>query len=132
MQFTVLPVQTLPTATARDEAFLITDNWDDWFQYSTMYSLMYVDNAGTRHSIGSVKIGQIDMPNGQRRPDLPETFEELDERFFSLGQDDSYYANLNQLDDEVRDAILIGLRDMARDERIFEIAIREPVTGVSL
>jgi len=83
MRITVLPVRGLPAATARDEAFLITDDWDDWFQYSTMYGLVYVDDGGTRHRIGNVKIGQIGMDKGQRRPDLPDSFEELDDLFFS-------------------------------------------------
>ena len=78
-------------------AFLITDNWDDWFKYNTLYTLYVVDAEGETHSIGGVKIGQFAMEVGQRRAAVPETFDELDERFFSLGQDDSYYGNLNAL-----------------------------------
>ena len=39
MFFTVLPHGTRVPAEARMKAFLLTDNWDDWFTYSTMYSL---------------------------------------------------------------------------------------------
>lgn len=42
---------------------------------------------------GGVKIGQFQMQEGQRRPTIPDEFDELGEEFFSLGQDDSYYEN---------------------------------------
>ena len=39
MFFTVLPHGRRVPAGSRMKAFLLTDNWDDWFTYSTMYSL---------------------------------------------------------------------------------------------
>ena len=72
------------------------------------------------------------MEKGQRRPRLPQTFETLDENFFSVGQDDSYYVALNDLGDDIRDEILVALRDMARDPAIFEAALGQNVTGRSL
>ena len=101
--FRVLPVGTRPTAQAVDQAYLLLDNWDDWFKYSTLYSLVIFDEDGERHSIGGVKIGQFGMEEGQRRADLPEGFDRLDDRFFSLGQDDSYYDGLNRLGAATRD-----------------------------
>lgn len=124
--------QSTPPASARSKAFLIVDNWDDWFTYNTMYSLIYVDGEGQRHQIGSVKIGQRRMRKTQSRPNLDNEFDALDERFFSLGQDDSYYEHLHLLDEEVRNRILVGLRDVAFDLEIFEQALNEKVTGVSL
>ena len=132
MRFTVLPVGARPSADAGGQAFLITDNWDDWFRFSTMYHLVFVDDAGALHDIGDVKIGQMNMEDGQRRPSLPETFDALDENFFSVGQDDSYYGALNGLGENIRDGILAGLRDMARDSAIFTAALGEAVTGESL
>src|SRR5712671_6017910 len=131
MFFTVLPVRGHPTS-ARSKAFLITDDWDDWFKYSTLYSLVFVDAQGERHNLGGVKIGQFAMVDGQRRPTIPETFERLGDQFFSLGQDDSYYENLNNLGGEIRDQILAGLRDVALDLTLFDRALPEKVTGVSL
>ncbi|MER5632298.1 AAA family ATPase [Streptomyces nitrosporeus] len=111
---------------------MITDNWDDWFRFSTLYELVYRDDSGTNHSIGQVKIGQFGMRPDQSRPDLPSAFETLDDRFFSLGQDDSYYVNLKKLGADVRDEALRALRDVALDESIFRRALDEDVTGVSL
>jgi predicted ATPase len=108
------------------------DNWDDWFKYSTLYSLVIFDEDGERHGVGGVKIGQFGMGEGQRRADLPERFDELDERFFSLGQDDSYYDGLNRLGAATRDRVLRALRDVALDSDLFERALGEKVTGTSL
>ena len=94
--FKVLPNRTRTPAQATSRAYLLTDNWDDWFKYSTLYSLIIFDEDGERHAIGGMKIGQFAMAAGQRRPNIPDDFDALDERFFSLGQDDSYYDDLNR------------------------------------
>ncbi len=72
--------------------YLVTDNWDDWFTYSTLYYAYYVNSKNERKRIGGVKIGQ----RGQvgRRPILPLEFEHLDDEFFSLGLSEDYYENL--------------------------------------
>lgn len=38
--------------------YLIEDQWDDWFQYSTMYDLYVVDSSSQKQYMGKVKIGQ--------------------------------------------------------------------------
>ncbi|MFE9466677.1 hypothetical protein ACFYNW_23935 [Streptomyces virginiae] len=43
---------------------------------------------------------------------LPPRFTALDDTFFSLGQDDTYYERLRQLGDSIRVSVLAGLRDM--------------------
>ena len=63
-------------------AISVEDSWNDWFKYQTLYNLVYFDDAGEKHEIGSVKIGQFHMKEGQKRPDLPGTFERLEKRFF--------------------------------------------------
>jgi ABC-type multidrug transport system ATPase subunit len=132
MFFKVLAHGTRVPTEGRLCAFLLTDNWDDWFKYSTMYGLWVFDKDGGRHRVGEVKIGQFKMADGQRRPAIPETFDQLDEQFFSLGQDDSYYEGMNRLGDTLRDRILVSLRDMALDQELFQRARPEKVTGVSL
>src|SRR5437899_712208 len=99
MFFTLLEGRMPPNARAR--AFLVPDSWDDWFEFNTLYSLIYVDAEGGRHPIGGVKIGQFRMR--KRRPAIPERFDALDDKFFSLGQDDTYYEKLNRLGDGIRD-----------------------------
>jgi predicted ATPase len=125
-------VDRIPRVPARSRVFLINDNWDDWFEFSTMYFLVYVDEDRQSHDIGGVKIGQFRMRSRQRRAAFEQEFEQLDERFFSLGQDNSYYEHLNSLGTDIRDRVLRGLRDVASDLELFERALKEKVTGVSL
>ena len=132
MFFAVLPHGTRVPAGARMKAFLLTDNWDDWFTYSTMYSLVVYDAEGKDFVAGGVKIGQFGMREGQRRSEIPDQFDQLSEEFFSLGQDDSYYEKLNELGPELRDQVLRGLRDVALDQERFQRSLDEKVTGVSL
>jgi predicted ATPase len=130
--FTVLPNGRRTPQGAKAQAFLLTDNWDDWFSFSTLYSLVVFDADGQEHRAGGVKIGQVGMAEGQRRPNLPESFDALGDEFYSLGQDDSYYETLNQLGPEFRDEILRGLCDAALDQERFLRVLNEKVTGVSL
>ena len=117
---------------AHSIAFLVIDNWDDWFKYNTLYGLVLVDDQGNRHDIGGVKIGQFNMKDGQRRPAIPQAFEQLDEQFFSLGRDDSYYEKLNLLGQQIANEVLTALRDIAANPALFDQALVEDVTGVSL
>ena len=120
MYFTVLPNGTRTSASARSEAFLLIDNWDDWFKFSTLYSLVIFDAEGTPRLIGGVKIGQFAMTKDQRRPDISNRFDQLDERSSSLRQNDTYYDDLNKLGTEIQDKVLHGLRDIAFDINLFE------------
>lgn len=103
-----------------------------------MFSLVVIDDSGTRHDIGSVKIGQVDLKpsnraeSGQREPDLPATFDALDADHFSLGQSEDYYASLDRLAPELKRQILEGLRDCAYDLKIFEANLEQDVMGESL
>lgn len=117
---------------ARNRAFLITDDWDDWFKYSTMYTLIVCTGSGERIPLGYVKIGQLNMEAGQRRPALEARFESLSDDFFSLGQSEDYYEGLGKLDDALRDTIVRGLRDLVGDPDLWDRAKREDVTRVSL
>ena len=130
MQFHVL--DSLPNNLTTNTAYLINDNWDDWFEFETLYKLFYDDINNQRHTIGYVKIGQFNMSKEQRRATLPDTFQNLNENFFSLGQDESYYKTLKNLDDEIGISILQSLNDIAYDLELFEKALKEKVTKVSL
>jgi len=130
MRFDVLPVRGQPPPRAPSRGFLITDNWDD-YTFKTTYDFVFVDAAGERHAIGSVKIGKFGMAE-RGRVEVPKQFDVLDEEYFSLGQDDSYYEHLNDLGSEVRDTLLAALRDVAADIDLFDRALGEKVMGVSL
>lgn len=132
MKFKVLPAGNTPPIEESNCAYLITDNWDDWFEFSTMYTLVYIDASKKKNIIGSTKIGQINMTKGQSRPNIPETFDKLNDDFFSVGQDDSFYEVLNELGEGIRNDILSSLNDIALSEDIYNKAINERVTSISL
>ncbi|MDQ5937404.1 MAG: hypothetical protein QG574_4763 [Cyanobacteriota bacterium erpe_2018_sw_21hr_WHONDRS-SW48-000092_B_bin.40] len=110
--------------------FLAEDNWDDWFEFSTLYNCWYRDEFGESHHIGGVKIGQFGMAAGQRRPTIPSKFSEIPKDCFSIGQDESYYEELSRL--AILTDVLAGLNDIAANLELFEIAKIERVTGLSL
>jgi ABC-type multidrug transport system ATPase subunit len=133
MFFRVLPVGDKLDNTGVKQAFLLMDDWNDWFTYQTLYALVVFDESGVRHDIGGVKIGQFGMTKEQPRPNLPLAFDKLSTSFFSVGQDDSYYKALNELSSEMRDRVLNGLRDLAvAEDQFLERALTENVTEVSL
>ena len=132
MKFSILKVGSSIPTDKKEHAYLVVDNWDDCFEFSTMYSLYFVDSSTSKHSIGSVKIGQIKMKQDQRRPELDDHFESLNENYFSVGQDDSYYENLNNIPEKFRESILKGLKDIAFSEEQYKVALKEKVTKISL
>ncbi len=114
-----------------DTVYLIIDGWDDWFTYSTLFKVCYVDFDDTKHRISSVKIGQ----KGQgRSPMLPKNFEKLNDDFFSLGSSENYYQSLKDIspDGNLMEEILVGLNDMAFNLDIFEKVKRIDVVRTSL
>ncbi|RSV17308.1 ATP-binding protein [Sphingomonas sp. ABOLG] len=123
---------------ARNCAYLIPDNWDDWFSFRTMFTLMVIDEAGVRHQIGSVKIGRVGLQPGDRvqpgyrAPEVPAEFDDLPPGFFSLGQGEDYYESVNRLSDEQRRRVLVGLRDCAQDLALFRSVQTEPSMARSL
>lgn len=132
MLFAVTAADAHLSITAGPAIFLIPDRLDYDGSYSTMYRLVVVEDTGAQRHIGTVKIGQFGMREDQRRPEIPSTFDDLGPRFFSLGQDASYYENLNGLGSKLRERILEGLHDLAADQDLFEEALREKVTKESL
>jgi hypothetical protein len=135
--FTVTSKRRFPDG-AQGKAFLVRDNWDDWGKFKTTFNLFVCDYNGIEHDLGSLKIGQFGLlpsgviVKGSRAPDIPEEFDALDERFFSLGQSEAYYEALNQLPYDLRLTILRGMRDCAFDLAILDRATNEDVMGESL
>lgn len=110
--------------------FLLEEPWDDWFEHSTLYTLYYVDGEGEIKKIGGTKIGMFNMRD--RRPNIPDECPGLNENFFSLGQDYSYYEKLNALGDDIREEILKSLKDVALDNELFKKTLTEKVMRNSL
>jgi predicted ATPase len=116
----------------RDTVYLWPDNWNDYWDFKTLYVLTYFDEMGERHRLGGVKIGQFDWRKGQLRPEIPDQFETLDESFFSLGQDAEYYEKLWVIGPQIAQAILSALNDVAASPPLFLRARDQRVMGVSL
>lgn len=113
--------------------YLWIDHWND-YSFVTMFDVVLYDEFGVRHDLEKVKIGfkgQVDtQPTYQA---LPQTFEKLQEGFFSLGCDVEYYRTLGHLVSETtRDKFLRGLRDIVVDAVAKQDATGEPVFKTSL
>ena len=138
MTFRVIEASQLPQKTLGPSFFLVIDKWDDWAKYRTQFYLYAFDKSGNRHSIGQVKIGQRGLKpsstisDGFRAPNIPSYFESLPDAFFSLGQGDSYYEELNAIPQEMKSRILHGLRDIAFDLSLLDEFKDEDVTNESL
>lgn len=147
--FHVSPNLTSISNPIEADFYLIIDNWDDWFTFNTQYSLFYYTKDEWK-SIGSVKIGQIglgkideDQPetdeNRNRRPQLPNEFEQLDKNFFSLGQSEDYYLYLGSnkslriILSKLNDcAYNIQLNETFKDERVYYDSLRRFIDQTKL
>ncbi|MGW5354746.1 AAA family ATPase [Streptomyces sp. NPDC004031] len=101
-------------------AYLVPDNWND-YGFVTLYKLSIKHPGRGSKSIGGVRIGHLEMGSGRHdeffrtEERLPRRFDSLDENYFTLGLDDTYYESLSTLSTHDRISILTALRDMAYD-----------------
>lgn len=119
------------SSSSKDTIFLTWDNWND-YSYYTLFGMMYVDNQSKVHDIGAIKIGYFGQSERDRVFSIGDEIKSFEDKYFSLGQSDMYYSNLNKLGDIVRDKILSFLNDIAKDESLYKLAIKESVTKISL
>lgn len=138
MNFNVVRIgHSVPTGST-NTAFLIEDRWDDWGKYRTQFYLRIVDQGGTFHDIGSLKIGHQGLLPGEiieantRAPLLQDQFPALPPNYFSLGQGETYYEALLKLPDDLGLSVLMRLRDIAYDLSIFDAVKDEYVVDESL
>lgn len=114
----------------KDTAILVHSNWDDWFKFETTYALIIFDSTGKRIEAGQLKIGIYDQKD--RKPPVPESFPDLGDKFFSVGQDENYYETIYSLGEGTRSKIFKALQDCAFDLTIFEKAKNQYVMTESL
>lgn len=109
--------------------------WDD-YGFGTTFGVS--GWRGEWKLIGVTKIGVRGMTSdGAYAPtrfiELPgPEFDVLDERYFSVGQESSFYEKLADEWSDVRDELLLALRDMARSPSILEQELEERVLQKSL
>jgi len=129
---------SIPHTGQKNTAYLVWDNWDDWFKYATTYHIVIFDADGERHEPGSLKIGQQGLQQAsagvkasrmstlsaeavqlaERTPNVPVEFEALPNTFFSLGQNQHYYETISSISNG--ESIYKSLRDCAFDLTIYE------------
>ena len=114
-------------------AFLIIDNWDD-FTFKTTFALVVFDEQGKRKDIGIVKIGfKNQKERSKTKESIPNSFQQLGEEFFSLGQELDYYQNIRtELTQELGDEVLNGLNDIVLSPEAYKLAENEHVFRSSL
>jgi hypothetical protein len=105
------------TGSPRSVLVLTTDNWDD-FGHKVQLHLAYIDEGGKEHRIGTVKFLQresatLESTVVSTNTQLPVSFNELDERYISLGQEEDYYKGLHALFGSEVGSILTALKDIA-------------------
>lgn len=115
-------------------AYLEADNWND-YDFYTLFELHLFDENNNYYRIGGVKIGFYNQKNDIKDStsiNLRSEFENLDNKFFSLGADVDYYKNLMKLDKTMREDILISLNDISFNDKIYTSAKNEEVFQISL
>lgn len=112
MRFQIVePKYRFSTKSDKPGFYLEQDNWND-FNFQTQYHLHRVTKEDVTY-IGVVKI----LKKGQTSSDpvlLQNPFSDLGEEWISLGQNLDYYQHLAELGDELREDVLVALRDLIR------------------
>jgi predicted ATPase len=107
------------------------DRWDD-YGYKTQYQLFLINHDAEHELIGSVKI----LKKGQREASSPLLdvghLPPLPEGFCSVGQSFDYYERLAALAPDLRDGLLIALRDIVKQPEIRAEFRSEPGWDTSL
>jgi len=112
------------------EAYLKDDYWDD-YHFKTLYSLTVFDENGIKYEIGGIKIGYFGQESPSRT-EIPQSFNQLDKKYFSLGQSLEFYQYVNSLNINLKKLILEGLNDVVHDEQLLARALEEDVVKTSL
>ncbi|WP_426484622.1 AAA family ATPase [Flavobacterium sp. 2] len=114
----------------KNEVCLVWDNWNDYSFY-TLFGIFYVDNESRKHDIGGLKIGFKGQEKHDRIYEVDHVFDYIGDEYFSVGNSEEYYEELNKLGDEIRDFILNQLNDIAKKPEIFDSVKDEKVVEVS-
>jgi hypothetical protein len=110
----------------------LDDSWND-YGFHTRYTLRHSDLLKHETDIGVVRLGQFGMGEDQISPNLPEKFSNLNpSKFFSVGEDETYYENIVGVEDNQGYDILYALNDFTVCSDLYDKARNETVTSKSL
>jgi len=131
--FTVLSRSESFPNNGQNAVFLRSDAWND-YSFVTMFRVLLFNEQGVRFDLGDVKIGFVGQTtNIPTLSTLNNAFSQLSDNYFSIGQDVSYYRILgHEVSNSLRDAVLVGLRDVVVAPGNLERASGEEVFRVSL
>lgn len=115
----------------RSVVYLNPNNWDD-FGFKTQFAITFCDENGEQEYIGEVKIGYIDQPTGWTAEAIPDDFDNLGAKFFSLGQDVDYYENISKLPHDAGAKIMAALGDLVANDQATIAVQNEKVFHTSL
>lgn len=115
----------------KDTVYMQRDNWDD-YGFKTTFCVFYCFEHMKLKQIGHLKIGVVNMEEGRVVDLLDREFNQLEDRYFSLGQDENYYANVSSLGEEKRKEFLKALQDVVYNLNHFEKMRSENVMKTSL
>ncbi|RBW54762.1 AAA family ATPase [Ruegeria sp. A3M17] len=132
MRFHVLPARSGPPSSGCNEVYLIIDHWND-YSFVTSFGVFAFDENGVKHELSSVRIGFFGQTKEVATYEkLGDSFDSLDETFFSLGMDVDYYKNLfSNFSENWRAGFLTGIRDVVWDQTLLEAAKNESVFDIS-
>lgn len=130
MTFRILDTWGEHDPQAKNEVFLVWDNWND-FSFYTLFGIFYVDESSYKHDLGWIKIGFKGQEERDKVFHVDYIFDYIGDDYFSLGNSEVYYEELNKLSVEIRDLILIQLNDIAKKPDVFNSVKEERVVEIS-
>lgn len=132
MEFKVIQRDGRIPDKGKNTGYLQIDKWND-FSFVTMFYLHVHDESGRLHKIGNIKIGFKKQETSQSTYELiGERFTTLGNNYFSLGQEIDFYKNLSFLSVELRNDVLLSLKDIVFEPAIIEEVKNEDVFKTSL
>ncbi len=120
----------------RNAILLTVEDWNDWYEWRTLFYATYFDADGKSSTLGYVKIADPEHEyknSADAATPVPESFTELPARYFSVGQDESFYENLREFIGQDRALhVLEALRDLAATPERMPEALQHRVVSQSL
>lgn len=117
----------------KNKFLLIHDNWNDYWEYETLYELYYFDSNGKIITLGEVKIADIRLQGvNSFIPQIPSEFDALDEKFFSVGQTEEYYSNIYENLEKMPVNPFVSLNDVAYNLNLLSQHLKKDIMQKSL